>query len=85
MENQKALLGFILGATAGALAGLLLAPSSGEDTRKKINYKAKGYKEDLGGQINTAINKLSGYVKEAQGKGEQYLADAESKAKSALN
>ena len=48
MENQKAVLGFILGVTAGALAGLLLAPSSGEETRSKINNKAKGVKDDLG-------------------------------------
>lgn len=34
----SALLGFILGVSAGALAALLLAPRSGKDTRRRIGH-----------------------------------------------
>ncbi len=80
-SNQKAILGFILGITAGAVAGLLLAPSSGEETRKKLTDKAKGYKDELNGQINTAINKLSTYADQVRGA----ATEAADKATSSVN
>lgn len=33
---MKALFGLILGGMAGVVAGLLLAPDSGEETRRKV-------------------------------------------------
>jgi len=38
-NDQKVIVGFLCGVAAGTLAGLLLAPSSGEETRKKISEK----------------------------------------------
>ncbi|HUX95752.1 MAG TPA: YtxH domain-containing protein [Bacteroidales bacterium] len=35
-DFSKVMLSFIVGALAGAAAGLLLAPDKGENTRKKI-------------------------------------------------
>lgn len=40
MNTGNTLLAFIAGAVAGAAAALLLAPESGEKTRKKIRRKA---------------------------------------------
>jgi gas vesicle protein len=41
MDNSgKTLVAFILGAVAGAMAGLLVAPNSGEKTRRKLNKSA---------------------------------------------
>ena len=59
MNNQKTLLSFVLGAAAGVAAGMLLAPSAGSDTRKKIVDTANSLKNDLGGQFGETINKFS--------------------------
>ena len=80
-SNQKAILGFLLGITAGAVAGLLLAPSSGEETRKKLTDKAKGYKDELNGQINSAISKLNTYTDQVKGT----VADLKDKAQTQVN
>jgi gas vesicle protein len=80
-SNQKAILGFLLGITAGAVAGLLLAPSSGEETRKKLTDKAKGYKDELNGQINSAISKLNTYTDQVKGA----VSDLKEKASSQVN
>lgn len=84
-KNQKVVLGFILGVAAGAIAGILLAPESGEETRRKISDKAKNYKDDLSGQINSAINKLSAYVEKVQGELKGVAAEATEKAKANVN
>jgi gas vesicle protein len=59
MNNQKTLLSFVLGAAAGVAAGMLLAPSTGTDTRKKIVDTANSLKNDLGGQFGDTLNKFS--------------------------
>ncbi len=48
MSNQwKTIGGFVLGATAGVIAGLLTAPSSGRATRKMIADRTESIKNDL--------------------------------------
>lgn len=42
-STTKFLLGFVAGALAGATIGMLLAPDSGEDTRKLIVDKFDEY------------------------------------------
>jgi gas vesicle protein len=59
MNNQKTLLSFVLGAAAGVAAGMLLAPSTGSDTRRKIVDTANSLKNDLGGQFGDTLNKFS--------------------------
>lgn len=45
-DNEgKFFLGALIGAAAGAVAGILFAPRSGEETRKMIGDKAKDYTE----------------------------------------
>jgi gas vesicle protein len=51
-ENDKTLLGFIVGAAAGVAVGMLLAPFTGEESRKKITDKAKTLNDQLGETIN---------------------------------
>ncbi len=60
-ENEKTLLGFIVGAAAGVAVGMLLAPFAGEESRKKITDKAK----TLNGQLGETINKVTEKVTEA--------------------
>ncbi len=55
-QRNDALLAFLLGAAVGAGVALLLAPASGEETRRKIGEKAR----HLGDEVD---HKLQG-VKE---------------------
>jgi gas vesicle protein len=66
-SDQKVIVGFLLGAAAGAMAGILLAPSSGEETRKKIADKATDIKDELSTQINTSFGRLSEQVTNSLG------------------
>lgn len=46
-DGLKILTGFFIGAMGGLLAGLLIAPESGKDTRKKISDTTSKIKHDL--------------------------------------
>jgi len=67
INDQKVIIGILCGAAAGALAGLLLAPTSGEETRKKIAEKATDIKDELSTQINESFGKLSEQVTNSLG------------------
>ena len=56
-KATNALLAFALGAVAGATAGLLLAPATGEETRKNLKKKMDGLKDDLGDLKNEMASK----------------------------
>lgn len=48
MDNTgKVISALLIGAAAGALTGLLLAPESGDKTRRKLNKSAKDLIDDL--------------------------------------
>lgn len=61
-NDQKVIVGFLCGVAAGALAGILLAPTSGEETRKKIADKASDLKDDLSSQLTTTFGRLQEQV-----------------------
>ncbi len=61
-SNGKILFGFIFGAAVGVAAGLLFAPTSGEETRKKITDKGKEYTDDLAEKLTTKIDEVKHYV-----------------------
>jgi len=52
MSNSKAALGFLAGAAAGAILGILFAPDKGADTRRKISKKTG----DLGDSLKTTFS-----------------------------
>jgi len=58
-NNQSVLLSFIVGAAAGVAAGMLLAPYSGKESRKKIVDSAGSLGNDLSGQFNSSLDKLN--------------------------
>ncbi|MFB6257819.1 MAG: YtxH domain-containing protein [Flavobacteriales bacterium] len=48
MNNSgKIFLAALTGAVAGGVAGVLMAPESGEETRKKLNHQAQKAREEL--------------------------------------
>lgn len=75
-ENQNIVLGFIVGAAAGLAAGILLAPESGQETRRTIAKKATDLKDkantlsgQVGSQINNTISKITKKDKTSPGAG----------------
>jgi gas vesicle protein len=56
MSTSKIILGVIVGMAVGAVAGMLTAPDSGMNTRKKISQKSQGYVNDLQNKVNNFKN-----------------------------
>lgn len=61
-SNGKVLFGFIFGAAVGVAAGLLFAPSSGDETRKKLKEKGREYSDELTKKMNEKLDDLKDYV-----------------------
>jgi gas vesicle protein len=95
--NAKNLIGgFIVGAALGAAAGLLLAPASGEKTRRKIvkgSQKVKqsvvdyveGSIDGLRTQINRRIDQVTGRAKDGVNYAADRVEQAAGRAKEAVN
>jgi gas vesicle protein len=59
----------ILGAAIGAAAAMLMAPSSGERTRKTIARKGEKVAQRLIDEVREAVDKCEGYLRERHGAG----------------
>jgi gas vesicle protein len=71
-NRTDALTAFLLGAVVGAGVALLLAPQSGEETRKRIGSAARKIGDDLDDKMQTAREDLkhrAGDLKAAIGAG----------------
>lgn len=73
-KNTKFLLGFIAGATAGVVVALLLAPTTGEENRKRISKTANKVKDDINSTIKDGLEKISKYTKSATEKVDENLS-----------
>ena len=69
-DFSKVMLSFIVGALAGAAAGVLLAPDKGKNTRKKVkksiedlSQKAKDSMDDLSAKVKDSVDDLSAKTK----------------------
>ncbi len=63
-STGKIIAGFIFGAAVGVVAGLLFAPRSGAETRKKIQKKAKEYSDEVARKAGEKIDELKEFVGE---------------------
>jgi gas vesicle protein len=81
MANTKTLLGFLAGAAVGALAGILLAPDKGSETRKKISKKTGDLGESLKGTFNDFIDG----IKESYSNVKTEAEDVEEKSRIKIN
>jgi gas vesicle protein len=59
-DNGKVIVSLLAGATAGIVAGLLLAPETGEDARKSIRDSASKWGGSLGKLVQDTLGKLQG-------------------------
>ncbi len=62
MSTSKVLVGIIAGLAAGAVVGLLMAPDTGSNTRKKISQKGEGYVDDLKSKFNDFLDGFMNHV-----------------------
>jgi len=70
-NNGKIILSLLVGATAGAVAGLLLAPETGEGTRASLKESANKLSDDLGKIFKQGVSRFN----ELAGKGESDAAN----------
>jgi len=71
-NRTDALMAFLLGAAVGAGVALLLAPQSGEETRRRLGDAARKIGDDLDDKMRTAKDELkhrAGDLKAAIGAG----------------
>lgn len=56
--GRSFLIGFAIGGLIGFIKGLLIAPSSGKETREKISWKSQEAAEQFQDSVNEARNKV---------------------------
>ncbi len=78
MSADRFFAGFIVGGALGALAGILLAPTSGEETRKVISEKTSEVKGKAEESIQDIKSKTETIVDEIQQKGDELLNKVQS-------
>ena len=57
-DKGKVIFSLIAGATAGIVAGLLLAPETGDDTRSNLRKSASKWSDDLGKLVKDTLAKV---------------------------
>lgn len=73
MSSDKFLAGFVAGGLLGAIAGILLAPSSGKETRDMIVEKSQMTKTKLEDSLNDINSKANIMMDDIQKKGDELL------------
>ncbi len=71
MSAGKFIAGFIVGGAIGAIAGILLAPKSGEETRQMLSDSAKDMIKKADETAKQIQSKAEDAVTELQKKGEE--------------
>ena len=79
MSNSKAALGFLAGAAAGAILGILFAPESGKETRKKISNKSGDLTDSLKNSFNDFVDGIKSSYAGAKEDAEEALETGKSK------
>ena len=81
MDTEKVLLGFLAGIAVGAGLGILFAPDSGANTRRKIAQKSEGYASGLKDEFNKLTSSLSDELDHMKEETNQFSSNTKNKAK----
>lgn len=85
MSSSKVLVGFLAGAAIGALAGVLMAPDKGSETRKRIAGKAGDLTDSVKKTFGDFIDNIRGVYSEAKDDAEDIGRKVSSNANTAKN
>lgn len=78
MSTLKFLTGFVVGGAIGAIAGILLAPKSGEETRELIGDTAKDVMKRTDSTVRDIQAKADSVVSDMQKKGDEIMGKIQS-------
>lgn len=78
MSAGKFLVGFLVGGAVGAIAGILLAPQSGEETRELLNDASKDVVKKTDKTIKEIQDKADTVVSDVQKKGDEIMEKIQS-------
>ena len=78
--GQSFILGFVIGAIAGAAAALLLTPQSGQEMRQTIGQKSVELKDEATRQAQRVATDAKGQVAYVQEKGKIVISENVRKA-----
>lgn len=82
---MKSLPGVLVGLAVGAVVGILLAPESGQKTRKRISSESDSFFKDLQDQLQSGLDSIKSqyndYVEAASDKGQELVGQAKKKAR----
>jgi gas vesicle protein len=79
MSYKKTLAGFAAGAAVGAIAGILMAPDRGANTRKKIANKTNDLSDSLKDSFSDFIDSVKGMSRSGKKKTEALEDTAKAK------
>ena len=73
MSVTRFFAGVAIGAAIGAIAGVLLAPQSGEETRESLGKMAKGVAKKTDSTVRDIQEKADSIVSDLQEKGDEII------------
>ncbi len=76
MSNSKIITGLLIGAAAGAVAGILFAPEKGSVTRQKITESGSDFASELKNRLSELVDNLTNKFDKAQAKAGELAASA---------
>ena len=79
MSTSKLLLRVVVGLAAAAMAGILMAPDSGSNTRAKLSSKGQGMVDDLKSKFNDFLDGFMSHVESAKDEASEIADRAKAK------
>jgi gas vesicle protein len=79
MSKSKIAMGFLIGAAAGAVLGILFAPDEGKKTRKKISQKSTDISDNLKESFNDFVDGIKKTYSKAKGQAEDMVETGKAK------